>query len=55
MMPVALRAGTPLQIVQAIGDVDGEAARRLTTDHIAATVDWLIDAQSALETACHLA
>ena len=39
-----------LQIVQAIGDVDGEAARRLTTNHIAATVDWLIDAKPELET-----
>ena len=44
-----------LQIVQAIGDVDGEAARRLTTDHIAATVDWLIDAKSELETAGNFA
>ena len=55
MRPVALRAGTPLQIVQAIGDVDGEAVRRLTMGHIAATVDWLIDAKSKLETACHSA
>jgi DNA-binding FadR family transcriptional regulator len=38
-----------LQIVQAIGDVDGETARRLTTEHIAATVDWLIDTKSELE------
>lgn len=38
-----------LQIVQAIGDVDSAAARRLTTEHIAATVDWLIDAKSESE------
>ncbi len=38
-----------LKIVQAIGNADGEAARRLTTEHIAATVDWLIDAKSELE------
>lgn len=38
-----------LQIVQAIGDVDAEAARRLTTEHIATTVDWLIEAKSELE------
>ena len=44
-----------LQIVQAIGDVDGEAAQRLTTGQIAATVEWLIDAKSKLETACHAA
>ena len=38
-----------LQIVQAIGNVDGEAARRLTKEHIAATVDWLIEAKCELE------
>jgi len=38
-----------LQIVHAIGDVDAEAARRLTTEHIAAAVNWLIEAKSELE------
>lgn len=38
-----------LQIVQAISDVDAEAARRLTSEHIVATVDWLIETKSELE------
>jgi DNA-binding FadR family transcriptional regulator len=38
-----------LQIVQAIGDVDAKAARRLTEEHIAANVDWLIETKSELE------
>ena len=38
-----------LQIAQAIGEVDAEAARRLTAEHIADTVGWLLDAKSELE------
>ncbi len=38
-----------LQIVQAIENVDAEAARRLTAEHVTATVDWLIEMKSELE------
>lgn len=38
-----------LQIVQAIQDVDAQAARQLTAEHVTATVDWLIETKSDLE------
>lgn len=38
-----------LQIVQAIENVDTDAARRLTAEHVTATVDWLIETKSDLE------
>ncbi|MET0715271.1 MAG: FCD domain-containing protein [Mycetocola sp.] len=37
------------QIVRAIARVDGDGARRLAADHIADTVEWLIDHKAALD------
>ncbi|MET0976805.1 MAG: GntR family transcriptional regulator [Leifsonia sp.] len=37
-------------VVDAISRVDGDGARRLTTDRIGAAVDWLIRAKAELET-----
>jgi len=39
-----------LDVIQAIRDVQPERARRVTTDHIASAVEWLIDEKGRLET-----
>ena len=40
-----------LDVIQAIRDVQPERARRVTTEHIASAVEWLIDEKVRLELA----
>ena len=43
-----------LEVIQAIRDVQPERARRVTTQHIASAVEWLIDEKVRLEQASQL-
>jgi hypothetical protein len=40
-----------LEVIQAIRTVQPERARRVTTEHIASAVEWLIDEKGRLEQA----
>ncbi|SFR66733.1 DNA-binding transcriptional regulator, FadR family [Agromyces sp. CF514] len=42
-----------LDLIQAIRDVQPERARRVTTEHIAQAVQWLVDEKSRIDQAAH--